>query len=138
VNIHLCNLQNKLPVPVRKIKKLVRKVLTGEKVSKPGWINICFVNDRQIKKHNARFLNHKSSTDVLAFNLTDKKERGIISADIMISAQTALRQARIFNTTAEHELFLYVTHGILHILGYKDRRPAEIKLMRKKENQYVN
>jgi probable rRNA maturation factor len=138
VNIYLYNLQNILSVPAPKIKKLIRKVLAGEKINKSGWINICFVDDRQIKKHNTRFLNHRSSTDVLAFNLTDKNERGIILADIMISTQTALRQARIFNTTAQHELFLYITHGILHILGYKDKGALEVKLMRKKENQYVN
>ncbi|PIQ86436.1 MAG: rRNA maturation RNase YbeY [Candidatus Omnitrophica bacterium CG11_big_fil_rev_8_21_14_0_20_43_6] len=138
MKITLTNLQKKVEVSGRKIKNLIRKVLAGEKVKKTGWINICFVDDPRIRELNSRFLNHKNSTDVLAFNLTDQKEKDIILADIMISAQTALKQARIFETTPEYELSLYLVHGILHILGYNDRTALEKKQMRKKESQYVN
>ena len=138
MKITLTNLQKKVEVSGRKIKNLIRKVLAGEKVKKTGRINICFVDDPRIRELNSRFLNHKNSTDVLAFNLTDQKEKDIILADIMISAQTALKQARIFETTPEYELSLYLVHGILHILGYNDRTALEKKQMRKKESQYVN
>ena len=138
MKITLWNLQKNVPVRAQKIKNLILKVLNGERVKKTGCINICFVNNPQIRELNAKFLKSKSSTDVLAFNLTDKKEKGIILADIMISAQTALKQAQIFKTTPEHELSLYVVHGILHILGYNDRTKLEKKQMRKKESLYVN
>jgi probable rRNA maturation factor len=136
VKITLQNLQKHIPISTDKIKKLILKVLKGQKVKKSGWINICFVDDRQIKKFNAKFHKTKSSTDVLAFNLSDKKN--IILADIMISAQTALKQAASFKTTPDYELSLYVVHGILHILGYNDRTESQIKLMRKQESLYVN
>jgi probable rRNA maturation factor len=138
VNIQFFNLQNILPIPAQKLKRLIRKVLSGEQINQPGLINICFVDDRQIKKHNARFLKHDSATDVLAFDLSESKKGGIILADIIISTQTALRQSRAYKTTPEHELTLYVAHGILHILGYKDKTAQDIRLMRKKENHYVN
>ena len=131
-------MQKKVPVDNRKIKKLILKVLKGEKVKESGWINICFVDNPQIKKFNAKFLKTKSSTDVLAFNLNEKKEKNIILADIMISAQEALKQARNFKTTPDYELSLYVVHGLLHILGFNDHTPREIRLMRKKEDQYVH
>ncbi|MDP2927498.1 MAG: rRNA maturation RNase YbeY [Candidatus Omnitrophota bacterium] len=137
MRITLKNLQNKLPIHSGKIKKLILKVLKGEKVKESGWINICFVDNPQIKKFNAKFLKTKGSTDVLAFNLSDKKEKNIILADIMISAQAALNQARNFKTTPDYELSLYVVHGILHILGFNDHTREQIKLMRKKESQYV-
>jgi probable rRNA maturation factor len=138
VKITLQNQQKKVRIQSKKIKKLILKVLKGEGVKESGWINICFVDNPQIKKFNARFLKIKGVTDVLAFNLSDKKESNVILADIMISAQEASRQASNFKTTPEYELSLYVVHGLLHILGFNDHNPRQIKLMRKKESQYVN
>lgn len=132
------NLQKILPVHSRRIKNLILKLLKNEKVNKSGWINICFVDNPQIKKFNAKFHKTKSATDVLAFNLSGKKETNIILADIIISTQAALKQAPKFKTTADDELSLYAVHGMLHILGYRDQTLSQIKLMRKKERQYVN
>ena len=138
VEITLNNLQNKLPIRTRKIKNLILTVLKNELVKKSGWINICFVDNPQIKKFNAKFLKTKSTTDVLAFDLSGKNEKHIILADIMISTETALKQAASFKTTPDYELSLYVVHGLLHILGFNDHTARQIKLMRKKESQYVN
>ena len=138
MRITLKNLQNKLPIHSEKIRKLILNVLKGEQVKGSGWINICFTDNPQIKKFNAKFLNIKGSTDVLAFNLNDKKDKNIILADIMISTQEALKQARNFKTTPDYELSLYVVHGLLHILGFNDHTPRQRKLMRKKESHYVH
>ncbi len=138
MKISFQNRQKKVPLSTGKIKNLVLKVLKGQGVKKSGWINICFVDNPQIKKFNAKFLKTNASTDVLAFNLSNKKDKDVILADIMISTQMALKQARYFKTTLNHELSLYVVHGILHILGFNDHTPAQIKLMRKKESQYVH
>lgn len=138
VKVTLQNRQNKVFIQTRKIKKLIHKVLKNERIKKTGWINICFVDNPQIKKINAKFLKIKGVTDVLAFNLSDKNEKNFILADIMISAQAALKQAPKFRTTPEYELSLYVVHGLLHILGFNDHTGSQIKLMRKKESQYVD
>lgn len=119
----------------RKIRNLIRKILKGERIKKSGWINICFVDNALIKKCNARFLKKNSSTDVLAFDLGGKET---ILADIMISTDSAVKQAPVFKTSAPYELLLYVAHGILHILGYRDSTKNQIKLMRKKEREYVH
>ncbi|MCX5694820.1 MAG: rRNA maturation RNase YbeY [Candidatus Omnitrophica bacterium] len=138
MEITLWNLQETVSLHTRKIKTIIRKVLKGEGVKKSGWINVCFVNDAQITKFNTKFHNTKSSTDVLAFNLSNKKDGNFLLADIIVSAQTALRQAHQLKTTPDFELSLYVVHGILHILGFNDHTNAQIKLMRKKEKQYVH
>ena len=138
MKITLRNLQKKVPIQTGKLKKLILQVLKGEKITAAGQINICFVDNPQIKKFNTRFLKIKSPTDVLAFNLSGKKEKNIILADILISAQEALNQAVSFKTTPDYELSLYVVHGILHILGFNDHTPLQKKMMRKKENQYVH
>lgn len=138
MKISLQDQQKKMLIQSGKIKKLILKVLKGEKVKESGWINVCFVDNPEIKKFNAKFLKTKGVTDVLAFNLSNKKEKNIILADIMISTQEALKQARKFKTTPDDELSLYVVHGLLHILGFNDHTPTQIKLMRKKEKQYVH
>lgn len=135
MKITIIDLQNKLSLHQTKIKQLVRKILRGEKINKSGWLNICFVNNRMIKNHNKKFHKTSGSTDVLAFDSGSKQS---ILADIMISTDTAVKQAHDFKTSSEYELSLYVAHGILHILGYNDQTAAQIKLMRKKENTYVH
>ncbi|MEI6831181.1 MAG: rRNA maturation RNase YbeY [Candidatus Omnitrophota bacterium] len=138
MQILIKNLQNKVPLYPNRIKKLISGILKGERVKESGCINICFVNNTLIKKFNIQFLKNTSSTDVLAFNLSDRKKNKILLADIMISAETAITHARKFKTTPNYELMLYVAHGILHILGYDDRNNTEAKLMRKKEAEYVD
>jgi len=138
VEIVIRNLQKKLPIKPLKIKKLVLKILKKEKIKKTGCINICLVNNPLIKKFNLKFLKKNTSTDVLAFDLSGKKEKKYIFTDIIISTDMAINQAAKFKTTANNELLLYVAHGLLHILGYNDHTQAQKKLMRKKEAAYVN
>ena len=138
MKITIINLQKKLSIRPKRFKKLVQQILRKEKSKTSGWINICFVNKALIKKFNAKFHKTNGTTDVLAFNLSGSNKTTVLLADIMISTDTAIKAANSFKTTADYELSLYVAHGILHILGYNDRSRAQIKLMRKKENQYVN
>jgi len=135
VEIIIKNLQSELPIRPAKIKNLVRKILKGERVKKTGWINICFVDNPVIRKFNAKFLKSDKTTDVLAFNSGNGK---LILADIMISTDKAIEHARRFKTTGGDELLLYVAHGILHLLGFNDHSKTQIKMMRKKESQYVD
>jgi len=134
MEITIKNLQNKLPINNKKIEKLIRKILKSEK-AKPDWINICFTGNPLIGKLNKKFLKTTGPTDVLAFNLGSRKN---ILADIVISTDTAIKQAKAFKTTPQKELMLYVAHGILHILGFDDHTKSQINLMRKKESKYVN
>ena len=137
MEIIIKNLQNKLPLYPARIKKLISEILIGEKAKVCGCINICLVNNAMIKKFNLKFLQNGSSTDVLAFNLSGKNKK-VLLADIIISTETAIAQARKFKTTPDYELMLYVAHGLLHILGYNDNNKLETKLMRQKEAAYVN
>jgi probable rRNA maturation factor len=137
LNINISNLQEKLPIPEMRIKKLIHKILKGEKFKKKGYINVCFTDNSLIKKLNARFLKTPKATDVLAFNLSDKTAP-VILADIAISTDIAINNARYFKTSPEGELMLYVAHGVLHILGFNDHTKTQIQLMRKKEKKYVD
>jgi len=137
LNITVNNLQKKLPVPETRVKKLIHKILKGENFKKQGYINVCFTDNSLIKKLNSRFLKTAEATDVLAFNLSGKTAPAIL-ADIAISTESAIDNARYFKTSPRDELMLYVAHGVLHILGFNDHTKTQIELMRKKEEEYVN
>ena len=138
VNITVSNLQNKLPIHRIRVKKLILKILKGEGCNKSGYINVCFTDNLLIKKLNSKFLRANSATDVLAFNLNNQRNNPAVLADIAISTDTAISNARGFKTRPGDELMLYVAHGVLHILGFKDYTKAQTQLMRKKEKEYVD
>ncbi len=133
MKITIINLQSKVPVNSKKVVKTVRKVLSQEGIKKSGEITISFVNDRKIKKLNLKYLGKNNPTDVIAFDITEPKAREKIFADIVISTDRAIYNAATFKTTPLFELYLYVIHGVLHILGYDDHNNKDKLIMRKRE-----
>lgn len=70
----------------------------------------------------------------MAFDLKDKKEsKNIINGEIVISTETAIRNAKIYKTSYFEETLLYVIHGILHLCGFRDKTKKEIQRMRQRE-----
>ncbi len=57
--------------------------------------------------------------------------------EIVVSAETALREARARGIEPQEELLRYAIHGLLHILGYDDRTPSERRRMRALERRYL-
>lgn len=134
MKIAIKNLQKKIPIHPQKIKNLALGILLKEGVNKTGEITISFVNNRKIRELNLRYLGKDRPTDVLTFDITESSRvPDDIFADIVISTDTAIRNARIFKTSNTYELYLYVIHGLLHILGYDDKSKKEKAAMHKKE-----
>lgn len=93
------------------------------------------VSDPRIKTLNRKYLKHNYATDVLAFNLTSSclgRSRGLCG-EVIVSADTARRQSKVFGMTVADELLLYIIHGILHLLGFDDHSAKDITRMRAKE-----
>ena len=82
------------------------------------------------------YLGSDCPTDVIAFDLSATKNE--ILADLAISTDTAIRNARIFKTCAAYEVYLYVIHGILHLLGFRDSTERQRKLMEEKATQILS
>ena len=61
-----------------------------------------------------------------------------LAGEIVISTDTAFKNARDCHTGIEEEITLYVIHGILHLLGYDDHAPLDIQTMRRKEKELMN
>jgi len=95
-----------------------------------GEINYIFCSDNYLHKINLEHLNHDTFTDIITF---DYVENGIISGDIFVSIDRVKENAKEFKDLFNNELNRVLAHGVLHLLGYKDKTEAEAKEMRSKE-----
>jgi probable rRNA maturation factor len=143
-DITIRNLQKTVPLKPILLKRIVKKVLKSHKVSRAD-LSFVFVNDSQIKLLNQKYLNRRYATDVLAFDFKRRIPRSLkkptrtkeIIGEIIISSQTAKRNAKVYGTKPSDELALYVIHGILHLLGFSDRAPRDIEKMRTEESRLL-
>jgi probable rRNA maturation factor len=123
----------------RLTRRVVCVVLDGERI-KAAEVGIWFVDDPTIHRLNQRYRNVDRPTDVISFDLSDRRERrkpGVALGDVVISVTTAHRQARLLGHPLEAELALLLIHGALHLLGYDHARPSQARLMRRKERAYL-
>lgn len=112
----------------------LKNLITSEN-KKPGPINYIFGDDEYILKVNQDYLKHDFYTDVITFDYVKGK---IISGDIFVSLPRISDNAKMLNKDFEKEFLRVLAHGILHLLGYKDKSEDEITLMRSKEDYYIN
>jgi len=106
-------------------------------------IDVAVVDDRSIAILNEKHLNHTGPTDVLTFDLRDDPEDATngarrIDGQIVVSAQTAAREAAARGHDDEAELALYAVHGTLHLLGYDDADEAEAARMHELEDEILH
>lgn len=116
--IHITNEQKKIPIPDAKVRRLAVQILGRKNLS------VAFVTNAAIRKINRKFLNHDFATDVISFPLDSD-----LVGELVISAEYAVGEAAKRKIPVEEELLRYVAHGILHLLGYDDHRPADKKRM---------
>ncbi len=136
VKVNIINLQKNIVISrfvSAKIKKAVFETMFSQRGKKTGEINICLCGDKRIKDFNKRYFAKDCPTDVIVFNTTAPDSRNIFTADIIISTDMAVSNSKIFKTVPLYELFLYVIHGMLHILGYDDNTEKKRINMNKKQ-----
>ncbi len=119
-----------LPHP-RKTASWIKEVLKREKRPKAE-INYIFCTDKYLARLNKDFLNHSTLTDIITFDNSNSDKS--IDADIYISIERVAENATKFKNSFNDELHRVMIHGILHLLGFKDKKASEKALMRKKED----
>src|SRR5690606_14702072 len=112
----------------------ISEVITSEGF-KEDEINYIFCDDEYLFELNVEFLDHDTLTDIISFDYSIGK---IIQGDIFISIERVRENASDFNVGFLEELHRVMVHGILHYCGYKDKTDSEERLMREKENHYLN
>jgi probable rRNA maturation factor len=98
-------------------------------------ISIAVVDDATIHLLNRQHLGHDYPTDVLSFPLEDSPDR--LQGEIVVSADTAQQNAPDFGWSFTEELCLYVVHGALHLVGFRDKTTTEADLMRQAEREML-
>lgn len=97
-----------------------------------GDISVIFCSSDRHLEINRRYLSHDYNTDVITF---DYSGDGVISGDIFIDPATVKDNAGIYGRPAKEELMRVVIHGVLHLIGYNDKEPAEQVAMREAEDR---
>jgi probable rRNA maturation factor len=100
-----------------------------------GDINLIFCSDEHLLEVNQTFLNHDYYTDIVTF---DYSFGSLLSGDLFISLDRVLDNSTQYNESFLTELRRVCVHGILHLCGFKDKTTDEEKLMRSKEEFYLN
>lgn len=134
MSINYCNED----VPAPKIQKRIINNWIKETVISEGKtlgdISFIFCSDNYLLEVNKQYLNHDYFTDIITF---DYVENDIISGDIFISCDRVKENATAFEKTFENELSRIIIHGVLHLLGYKDKVKKDKLMMTQKEDFYL-
>lgn len=117
-----------------KSKKWIKNTIKKEG-REPGEITFIFCSDDYLLEINKQYLDHDYYTDIITFDYVEGKE---ISGDIFISVDRVKENAATFGVDFQNELNRVLVHGVLHLLGYKDKSADEKKLMTSKEDEYLH
>jgi probable rRNA maturation factor len=127
-SLHLYNHQKRYKPPLPWLKKIARLAVPAcqhEAISPDApirvleEIEITFVSDEEIARVHGEFLEDPTPTDVITFH----------HGEILISTDTAERQSAEHGQSLDHELALYMIHGLLHLGGLEDHEPEEAEKM---------
>ncbi len=118
----------------RRLNNAWLKLVAESEVRKLGNINIIFCSDNYILDVNMKYLQHDYFTDIITF---DYCENNVLSGDLFISVDSVRENSVFFKTEFSDELNRVIVHGLLHLIGYDDHTPEEQKVMREKENYYL-
>lgn len=97
-----------------------------------GDLSYIFCNDSYLLELNQKYLQHDTYTDIITF---DYSEGEVLSGDIFISVERIKENAIKYNVLFEEELRRVMSHGILHLSGYEDKKDKDKIIMRTKEDE---
>lgn len=116
-------------------KKLWLNSISNNEGKEIESLSFLFVDDEEMLKYNKKYLQHESYTDVITFDSSKDKK---IAGDIIISLERVNDNAKFYQVSYNYELQRVMAHGLLHLLGYNDKNKEEKKIIRKKENYYLD
>ncbi|MEM1335695.1 MAG: rRNA maturation RNase YbeY, partial [Actinomycetota bacterium] len=100
-----------------------------------GELSLAVVGDEAMHELNRRHLDHDYPTDVLSFVLDEAPGR--LEGEVIVSADTAITNSGEYGWSPDDELLLYVIHGVLHLVGHRDKADDEVAAMRAAEERYL-
>jgi probable rRNA maturation factor len=132
----IVNRQQRVALPATRLARAGQRALVA--LGRPASeVDVMAVDDAEIRALNIAHRGIARRTDVLAFPLELPETANGLLGQVVISAETAARQARHLGVAMALELELLTIHGILHLVGYDDRDPVEADLMHQRERELL-
>lgn len=133
------NRQNQISIDRRSVRRAMSRIMKHLNCSDKV-IGLLFVDDREIREINRNYLSRDYPTNVISFSLTEGDFGDInpdILGDIVISVETAFKDAERSGMAFNDELAFLMIHGILHLLNYDHENASQVKtqVMRRKEQE---
>ncbi len=131
ITFHSEDIAFSLPAPSQ-IQDWLLQVIEQEGANLSS-LTYIFCKDEYLHKINVEHLQHDTLTDVITFQYEEDK----VAGDIFISVERTNENAAIYQVEPLYELYRVMVHGLLHLLGYKDKSPADKTQMTEKEDTYL-
>ena len=131
--IEVVNEHPRYRVNKRDLVRLLRKTAEVEKKT-IDVVTVVLVTDKHIAKVHRDYLNDPTATDVITFDLSRTDE---IGGDIVISLDTATRQAAEYGVSLRQETGRLAVHGFLHLCGMSDKTKVQRERMHQRENVHL-
>lgn len=127
---------------LRRMKNLARRLLRAESCGEETEVSILLTDDEHIKELNREYRGVDAPTDVLAFSQMEGEPVGCgtsdgLLGDVVISVETAKRQAEEHGHSLDDEIDILLAHGLLHLLGYDHEDPEDAKVMFAKQEEVL-
>ncbi len=140
MEIQIQNKQRKLKIELKPLRQLLQNISAALGIVDKE-LSVVLVSDKQIARLNRQYRRQNQATDVLAFAMQEGEFSQLnpqLLGDVVISVETAQRQAQARQHNLIRELQILTIHGVLHLLGYDHMQPAKAKQMQQKERQLLD
>jgi len=117
-----------------KLRGFIAELFKQEKIALQR-LTYIFCSDEFLLQINKNFLQHDYYTDIITFDLSEGEA---VTGEVYVSIDRIKDNANTLNLPFFEEVLRVVFHGALHLCGYKDKKAADIKIMRRLENKYIN
>lgn len=126
------SIETKYSLKNRTLIKQWIKTVVENKGKKLGDISYILCDDDYLLEVNRQYLKHNYYTDIITFDYTENDR---IGGDLFISIDRVKDNATALQVPEHEELMRVMIHGVLHLLGLKDKSEEEVKQMRKAEEE---
>ncbi len=124
-----------LPTQFRKNLRHTINIITSNHGYTIQQISYIIMSDDELLEVNQTHLHHDDYTDIITFDLSDIEAS--IDGEIYVSIDRVKENADTYQTSFETELVRVMCHGILHLMGYKDKSAEDSELMRDAEQKSI-
>jgi len=125
-----------IDLSLAEIERLVKTICKRFNISDIT-VSIAIVDNKEMRTLNKRFLNRTSNTDCLSFDLSDNYQNTSKLFDLIVNGERAVSQANLRHHPHKAELALYVTHAMLHNLGFDDTKSDDAEKMHQTEDEIL-